>query len=183
MRRSANTGSRRLADTPPGTLGVGDANLDALPSDELVPRRKVGCVFQWSTALRALTPAVNATVPRRGYPARKVLQRRAHQLLEQVGLRGPGSFDCAAGDQQRVAIARAIIVDPPLLLADEPTGISSLRPARRSSIPHRVEPPHRRDAAGRNPRPVGARCVAPCDGRGRWCPPTATAARDSFARP
>jgi putative ABC transport system ATP-binding protein len=109
-----------------GTLRVGDTQLDGLSPRKLVAyRRKVGFVFQRFHLLPALTAADNVAAPLLPYQAGKALQRRAHELLEQVGLGDRGDSlpsELSGGEQQRVAIARALIVDPPLLLADEPTG-------------------------------------------------------------
>ena len=140
--------------------------------------------FSGSTALRALTPAVNVTVPRREYQARKALQRGAHELLEQVGLRRSGSFDCPAGDQQRVAIARPIIIDPPLLLADNVPGNLDFATSE-TIFDLLIELNARTGAtllvATHDPWTLDALCTwrsATEDGA-----PTATAARDNFARP
>jgi putative ABC transport system ATP-binding protein len=88
-------------------------------------RHSVGVVFQSFNLVPSLTAAENVQVPLRaaGLGARRA-RRRAGDLLRQVGLgqRGlhrPGEL--SGGEQQRVAIARALALDPPLLLADEPT--------------------------------------------------------------
>jgi putative ABC transport system ATP-binding protein len=109
-----------------GTLRVGDTQLDEVPPRKLVAyRRHVGFVFQRFHLLPALTAADNVAAPLLPYQAGKGLQRRARELLEQVGLGDRADSlpsELSGGEQQRVAIARALIVDPPLLLADEPTG-------------------------------------------------------------
>lgn len=88
-------------------------------------RRRVGIVFQAFNLIPSLTAAENVQVPLRaeGLSAR-VARRRAAEMLRQVGLaerqaHRPGKL--SGGEQQRVAIARALALDPPLLLADEPT--------------------------------------------------------------
>jgi len=88
-------------------------------------RRRVGIVFQAFNLIPSLTAAENVQVPLRaeGLGAR-VARRRAAEMLRQVGLaerqaHRPGKL--SGGEQQRVAIARALALDPPLLLADEPT--------------------------------------------------------------
>jgi putative ABC transport system ATP-binding protein len=109
-----------------GTLRVGETQLDELAPRKLVTyRRKVGFVFQRFHLLPALTAADNVAAPLLPYEAGRALQRRALELLEQVGLGDRGDAlpsELSGGEQQRVAIARALIVNPPLLLADEPTG-------------------------------------------------------------
>jgi putative ABC transport system ATP-binding protein len=88
-------------------------------------RRRVGIVFQAFNLIPSLTAAENVQVPLRaeGMGAR-LARRRAAELLADVGLaerqsHRPGKL--SGGEQQRVAIARALALDPPLLLADEPT--------------------------------------------------------------
>jgi putative ABC transport system ATP-binding protein len=88
-------------------------------------RRKVGLVFQAFNLIPSLTASENVQVPLRssGVGARAA-RKRADWLLTEFGLgerrrHRPGEL--SGGEQQRVAIARALALDPPLLLADEPT--------------------------------------------------------------
>jgi putative ABC transport system ATP-binding protein len=88
-------------------------------------RRRVGIVFQAFNLIPSLSAEENVQVPLRaaGVSARRA-RSRASALLERVGLGGRRSHrpgELSGGEQQRVAIARALALDPPLLLADEPT--------------------------------------------------------------
>src|SRR5215204_454835 len=89
--------------------------------------RNVGFVFQFFQLLPTLTAAENVMLPMdfgKSFPLRE-RRKRAQALLERVGV-GPHADKLPAtlsgGEQQRVAIARALANEPPLVLADEPTG-------------------------------------------------------------
>jgi len=86
-------------------------------------REKVGFIFQTYHLIPTLSALKNVLAP--AFPLGKDYRRRALELLGLVGLaskegRRPGAL--SGGEQQRVAIARALLLDPELILADEPTG-------------------------------------------------------------
>ena len=111
-----------------GTIRIGSVELGRMSDEELVAFRNknVGFVFQFHHLLPEFTALENAEMPMR--IARRPSaerQSRATGLLTRVGLgerleHRPGML--SGGEQQRVAIARALIMEPALLLADEPTG-------------------------------------------------------------
>ncbi|GAB2638323.1 ABC transporter ATP-binding protein [Nocardia goodfellowii] len=89
-------------------------------------RHQVGFIFQFFNLLPTLTAWENVAIPKLldGTGLRKA-EPRALELLERVGLSdraGHRPSELSGGQMQRVAVARALIMDPPLILADEPTG-------------------------------------------------------------
>ena len=111
-----------------GDVIVAGQSLNALPEAGLTTfrRKTVGFVFQSFNLIPNLSALENVMLPMEfdGVP-RPERHRRARQLLDRVGLVGRLSHrprELSGGEQQRVAIARASANDPPLVLADEPTG-------------------------------------------------------------
>src|SRR5690349_15692438 len=111
-----------------GTILLDGVDITALGEEQLARLRgqKVGIVFQFFHLLPSLTAFENVLVPIEiAGGARGDARQRADALLAEVGLterRHHYPSQLSGGEQQRVAIARALANDPPILLADEPTG-------------------------------------------------------------
>ena len=111
-----------------GSIWVGDSCITALNDRgrTLFRRAHVGFVFQFFNLIPTLTVGENVrlTAELSGWPSADA-QKQADRMLGEVGLldRARAYADkLSGGEQQRVAIARALCADPPLILADEPTG-------------------------------------------------------------
>ncbi len=111
-----------------GTVEIDGQDLDALDDNPLSDfrNRRIGFVFQFHHLLPEFTALENVMMPvliqGQGW---EEAARRAAALLTQVGLaerlsHRPGEL--SGGEQQRVAVARALVLDPGVVLADEPTG-------------------------------------------------------------
>jgi putative ABC transport system ATP-binding protein len=109
-----------------GRVTVAGQDLGALDEDGLARFRRahVGIVFQSFHLIPTLTALENAALPLELAGARDA-EARAEAALDAVGLAaraGHYPAELSGGEQQRVAIARAVVVEPDVLLADEPTG-------------------------------------------------------------
>jgi putative ABC transport system ATP-binding protein len=134
-----------------GTITLDGVDVTGLGTAELneYRRHSVGMVFQAFNLIPSLTALENVMVPLRAAGrSRHASRERARALLDDLGLthridHKPG--DLSGGQQQRVAIARALALEPPVLLADEPTAHLDfiavedvLRLVRRLAAPGRI---------------------------------------------
>jgi lipoprotein-releasing system ATP-binding protein len=119
-----------LLDRPTsGKLFIEGKDTSALGEAALTRLRghSIGFVFQYHYLISAFTALENVMMPlllEQGRP-NQAMRQTAHTLLEKVGLaqwQDSLAPNMSGGQQQRVAIARALALNPPLILADEPTG-------------------------------------------------------------
>lgn len=111
-----------------GSLSFAEQNLTGLSENRLAAHRNknIGFIFQFHYLLPEFSALENVMMP--GLIAglsEQILKNEAKTLLKQVGLGhriSHRSGELSGGEQQRVALARALIMQPALLLADEPTG-------------------------------------------------------------
>ena len=122
-----------------GRISIDGTLLDSLSESQLAEwrGRTIGLVFQFFQLLPTLTVAENVMLPMDFAEIIPATERRskALELLERVGVRDQADklpVTLSGGQQQRAAIARALANDPPILMADEPTG--NLDEATRTSV-------------------------------------------------
>ena len=106
-----------------GEMNIGTMSERALENYRL---RKVGFVFQFFNLIPSLSALENLELPMlmAGMPT-ETRKARAQDLLDSVGLKAKGfkrPEELSGGEQQRVAVCLALVNDPPIILADEPTG-------------------------------------------------------------
>lgn len=108
-----------------GTVCVNGQDLRQIRNLDDFRARTVGFMFQLHNLLPTLTARENVEVPMTGYLGARARRQRAEELLALVGLQDrmhhlPSQL--SGGQRQRVAVARALANQPPIVLADEPTG-------------------------------------------------------------
>lgn len=117
-----------LDEPSSGSIRIDGVDVAALNDDERtrLRREKIGMIFQTFNLLSTLTALENTALPLRlNGTAKSEAEQRAAAMLEKVGLGGRVTHkpdQMSGGERQRTAIARALIFQPPVLLADEPTG-------------------------------------------------------------
>ena len=111
-----------------GTVRIDGQEVGGLADDALAElrNRKVGFVFQFHHLLREFSALENVMMPLRiARVDERVARERATAQLERVGLAARMHHrpaELSGGEQQRTAVARALVVEPAVLLADEPSG-------------------------------------------------------------
>jgi len=119
-----------------GEILLDGKNISKLSESDLaqIRGRKIGFIFQKFNLIETLTALENVTLPMtfQGIPEEERVER-AKKLLTQFGLADRMDHkpnQLSGGQQQRVAIARSLATDPPVILADEPTGNLDSRTGR-----------------------------------------------------
>jgi putative ABC transport system ATP-binding protein len=111
-----------------GEIYVGGVSLAILGDDALTDlrRTRVGVVFQLFNLLPSITVAENVALPLRASGvSHRETKERVRRVLTTVGLKDRATHlpeELSGGEMQRVAIARALVIEPTIILADEPTG-------------------------------------------------------------
>jgi len=108
-----------------GKVFINGQDLAAIRDKDRFRAKTVGFMFQMHNLLPTLTALENVEIPMMGYLGSRARRTRAVELLELVGLSDRMKHlpnQLSGGQRQRVAAARALANDPPLVLADEPTG-------------------------------------------------------------
>jgi putative ABC transport system ATP-binding protein len=110
-----------------GSIVLDGADITNLREDDLarIRGRKIGFVFQSYQLVPTLTAEENILLPAELSGMTVAVDRRARDLLARVGLTERAHHypvQLSGGEQQRIALARAFITQPPVLMADEPTG-------------------------------------------------------------
>lgn len=115
-----------LEDPSSGMVSIAGKSIEALSSDDRADQRRtlIGIVFQSFHLIPSLTASENVALPL-NISGTGNARELAMAMLDKVGLKERADHypaQLSGGEQQRVAIARALVHNPPLIVADEPTG-------------------------------------------------------------